>query len=66
LNIYFSIVKLNYVFECPYRNFFFYLRGGGGSFLPEMVIVLTPTGLGGSGGASLITSGSGVCGLGGC
>ncbi len=42
------------------------LRGGGGSCLPLMVIFLMPIGAGGSGGASLITSGSGVSGLGGC
>ena len=42
------------------------LRGGGGMRFPEMVITFLPTGQGGIGGASLITNGSGVAGLGGC
>ena len=42
------------------------LRGGGGSFLPEMVMILRPISCGGGGGASLTTNGSGVSGRGGC
>ncbi len=42
------------------------LRGGGGKRLPEIVISLRPTAGGGCGGASRITNGSGVDGLGGC
>lgn len=42
------------------------LRGAGGSLLPDMVMILRPTGAGGSGGASRITSGSGVSGRAGC
>ena len=42
------------------------LRGGGGRRLPDMVISLRPMGAGGCGGASRITSGSGVNGLAGC
>jgi len=42
------------------------LRGGGGIFLPEMVIILRPTWAGGCGGASRTTRGWGVTGRGGC
>ena len=35
-------------------------------FLPEIVITLRPTAIGGFGGASRRTNGSGVDGLGGC
>lgn len=38
------------------------LRGGGGNFLPGMVIIFCPSLAGGLGGASRITSGSGVSG----
>lgn len=41
------------------------LRGGGGRRLPLIVTILRPMAGGGAGGASLITSGSGVQGLGG-
>ena len=42
------------------------LRGGGGKSLPEMVMILRPTGCGAGGGASRILSGSGVMGRAGC
>ena len=40
--------------------------GGGGSLLPEIVIIFWPTAGGSLGGASRTTKGSGVHGLGGC
>ena len=42
------------------------LRGGGGKRLPLIVISFLPIFVGGNGGASRITSGSGVLGLAGC
>ncbi len=40
--------------------------GGGGNCLPDIVISLRPISDGGCGGASRMTTGSGVFGLGGC
>jgi hypothetical protein len=42
------------------------LRGGGGSFLPEIFMSLRPIKGGTGGGCSRITRGSGVTGRGGC
>ena len=42
------------------------LRGGGGKWLPDIVINLRPIAGGGGGGASRNTIGSGVFGFGGC
>jgi hypothetical protein len=41
-------------------------RGGGGNCLPDIVIIRRLTGVGGCGGASRITNGSGVSDLAGC
>ena len=40
--------------------------GGGGNRLPEIVTTFWPTAFGGRGGASRMTNGGGVSGLGGC
>ena len=42
------------------------LRGGGGIFLPEIVIILRPIIGGGCGGTSRTINGGGVTGRGGC
>jgi hypothetical protein len=40
--------------------------GAGGNLLPEIVMTFWPTAAGGLGGASRMTNGAGVSGLGGC